>query len=454
MSRRTLAYIGLALAILVGGRLLSTSSTPSSPSPEPEASIPAPTPFPSVAPHPATPLKRPASSMAEYGVLTDRPEADLEALIDRAALSAAIPPRLCGDDAACDAVRATLRDERATVLKVVASGDWSLEHLDVETAARNLSTKERAGVKSRARIVVVRVNAATSSKQLALRAAIAATAALAEKVDGLVWDQLLNRVQRSRDFAAQAVTTPLGTPVFRRDRIETLYEPKQEGIVRVLTSGLARWGVADIEAATVPTAATERVAEIVLGVAEAVANGATSDPITLTRDDLARARGKDYPADAGLPPPVAVDVDVVSVHPESGDPNDFIARVEPAAGDGPLAYLDLAERFFGPVLAASPGSEVLSARKGKAQRDLGSALGRWTAAKASGPRMLVQLPFPIPGEGGIESMWIDVTRFDARTITGKVLDEPLGATDVHRGDEVTRPRTDVEDLDLRIPTAP
>jgi hypothetical protein len=31
------------------------------------------------------------------------------------------------------------------------------------------------------------------------------------------------------------------------------------------------------------------------------------------------------------------------------------------------------------------------------------------------------------------------------------MDEPLGATDVHKGDEVTRPRGDVEDLDLRAP---
>ena len=454
MSRRTLAYIGLAIALLVGGRLLSTSSPPSSPSPEPESSVPAPVPFPSVAQHPATPLKRPPSSVAEYGILTDRPEAELEALIDRTALATAIPQRLCGDDAACDAVRSTVRAERATALKVVPSGDWNLEHLDVNTAARNLSTTERAAVRSRARIVVVRVNTATSPKQLALRTAIAATAAIAEKVDGLVWDQLLNRVQRWRDFAGQAVTNPLGTPTFRRDRIESLFEPKEEGIVRVLTSGLARWGVADVEAARVPTATTERVAEIVLGVAEAIANGAPNGPITLTRDDLARARGKDYPADAGLPPPTSVDVDVVSVHPESGDPNDFIARVEPAAGDGPLAYLDLAEHFFGPVLTASPGSEIISARKSKAQGDLASTLARWTAAKGGSPRLLVQLPFSIPGEGGIESMWIDVTRYDARTITGKVIDEPLGATDVHRGDEVTRPRAEVEDLDLRLPTAP
>ena len=255
----------------------------------------------------------------------------------------------------------------------------------------------------------------------------------------------------ARAFGDQMVTVPLGDPTFRREHIELLYEPKEEGVVRVLTAGLSRWGAPDLEASAVPTAATERFAEILVGVAAAVANGARSGPITLTRDDLGRARGKPYPTDAGLPPAAPVDVEVVSVHPETGDPNDFIARVSPSSADTPLGYLDLAERFFGPVLAASPGSEVLSERKAKAQANLPSALTRFAASRGAGGRLLVQLPFAIPGEGGVESMWIDVSRFDARNVTGKVIDEPLGATDVHRGDEVTRPRTEVEDLDLRVP---
>ncbi|MBV9945460.1 MAG: DUF2314 domain-containing protein [Myxococcales bacterium] len=56
------------------------------------------------------------------------------------------------------------------------------------------------------------------------------------------------------------------------------------------------------------------------------------------------------------------------------------------------------------------------------------------------------LPFPIPGDAGVESMWIDVTRFDPESLTGRLLDDALGATDVARGQEVTRPRALVEDL--------
>jgi hypothetical protein len=34
-------------------------------------------------------------------------------------------------------------------------------------------------------------------------------------------------------------------------------------------------------------------------------------------------------------------------------------------------------------------------------------------------------------------------------VTGSLVDDPLGATDFHKGEEVTRPRSDVEDLSAR-----
>jgi uncharacterized protein YegJ (DUF2314 family) len=96
---------------------------------------------------------------------------------------------------------------------------------------------------------------------------------------------------------------------------------------------------------------------------------------------------------------------------------------------------------------------VMDARQKKAQEALAAALATWSAGHASGTKLLVQLPFPIPGDAGTESMWLEVTGFNARTVTGHLVDEPLGATDVHFGDEVTRLRADVQDLKLTAPSA-
>jgi Uncharacterized protein conserved in bacteria (DUF2314) len=453
-SNRALAYCGVAGIVLLTGYRLSQPLHPDAPGPVPDPSGSAAPSTTSAVPPSASwgtaraiELRRPPSSIFEVGVLTDRTEEELKAILDRAALGAVVTPELCGDTAACDAVRSTLRDEHATSLTVVDASVWSLDKADVDGGARGLTDAQRAGVKKLARVAVVRVATATGPKQLALRAGIAGAAAIAQKTGGVVWDQLLERFESPATFAKHAVTSPLGASVFRADRVELLYQPKGEGVVRVLTSGLSRWGAPDVEVTGVPTAASARIAEIVLGVAAAIADGATSGPIVLSRDDLGRARGEAYPGDAGLPPSTPVEVDVVSHHPENADPNDFMARIEPPGAEGPIGALDLAERFFGPVLAAAPTASAMSERRKLAQAKLGPALARWQGAKDGGAKLLVLLPFPIPGDAGIESMWIEVTRFDGQKVTGKLTDEPLGATDVARGQEVTRPRSDVEDVE-------
>lgn len=451
MSRRTLLYIGIAVAVVIVGGLISKSK------PAPRAAPTTPTMIYDASPPPAPKvvkvLKRPSNSLVEFGVLTDRPLSDLDDLCDdRTAVANLVRAKHCGDDDSCAAVRDTLLDTKATMLQAAQASEWNLAAANLDAGARGLTAAQRARVKKLPNVLVVHVATPTGPRQLALRTAIAVAGALADKLNGIVWDQLLDRFESPQQFDAHAVTEPLAAPTFRRDRIELLYEPKDEATVRILTSGLSRWGLPDVEAASVPTAATEQVGEVVLGVAAALANGAADDPVELTRDDLARARGKDFPADAGLPPPVTVDVDLASVHPESGDPNDFIARIEAPAGEGPIAMVDLAERFFGPVLAASPGSAVMDAREHKAQEELSGALARWSAGHGSGAKLLVQVPFPIPGDAGSESMWIEVSGFNARTVTGRLVDEPLGATDVHFGDEVTRLRAEVEDLKLTAPS--
>jgi hypothetical protein len=396
-------------------------------------------------------LRHPSAPVAELGVLTEKSKEALDGLIDRDVLSGLIGPGHCGDPDACAAVRTAVHDDHATVLRVVAASDWDLDHADLDASAATLPASLRATLRKRTQVVVVRVTASPAKRQLAVRSAFAAAAAIAEKIDGLVYDQLLGRIESAGDFVGHAVLQPGDASAFRADRVALLYEPKGDGVVRILTAGLSRWGAPDVEAKAVPTAAAARVAEIVLGMAAALANGTVAGPVVLSRADLERARGKAYPMDAGFPADAPAPIDVVSVPPEAGDPNDFMARIVPAEGDGPVGYLALAERFFGAVLAASPEEGVLHARAERARRELPAALARWAATRQRGARLLLQLPFSIPGDAGVESMWVDLVRFDDRMVTGKLVDEPLGATDVARGDTITRPRAQVEDLEERAP---
>ncbi len=399
----------------------------------------------------STRLRRAPVSSVLLGVLTDRPDAVIATAIDRRALAEAMSDRFCGDGPACDAVRSTLEDEHSTTVTLVPRSEWAFGGLDLDASALGLPPAEQARLGRLSHVVSIQVTTETSPRHRALRAAFAAAAFVAEKLDGIVHDPLLARLETSREFATHAVTSPLGASTFRRDRIEILYEPKEDGVVRLLTAGLARWGAPDVEAARVPWVAKAAVADLVLAVAAVVADGLTSGPCVISPGDVARARGDDValagePVDAGPSPSLSpVAVDLVSVRGEAGDPNDFVARIEPPGGESPLAYLDLVEHILGPIADMAP-QERDPQRQGNAQRRLGSVLARWAAAHAAGGRLLVRVPFPIPGDGGVESMWIEVTRYDALSVSGTLLDEPLGATDVSRGDAVTRPRAAVEDL--------
>jgi hypothetical protein len=446
-TRRRILYVGGAIALLAVARRVGPSLTGSrAPSPSDETSTDSSRPLTPTAPT-VVRLRKPPSATAEIGVLTDTPEATLAALVERPAVAALVGAELCGDEAACAAVRATLQDEHATTLSVVPGSSWSLDGVNLDASAPTLSAKERASIPRRAHVVVVHVATAPSTKQLAVRSALAAAAAIAAKVNGLVFDQLLDRIETAKTFATHAVNAPLDASAFRKDRVQMLFEPKAQDVVRILTAGLARWGAPDVEAEAVPLAAADRVADVVIGVAEAIANGATEGPVRLSRDDLARARGEAYAADPSLPDAGAMPVELLSVHPEGGDPNDFMARILPPTGTGPLAFLDLAERFFGSDLAAAPSENSLRASHEKALRDLPGALAHWASSRDAGAALLVRLPFPIAGDGGTESMWIDVTAYDAKSVTGKLADEPLGATDFTRGDAITRPRSEVEAIE-------
>jgi hypothetical protein len=398
-------------------------------------------------------LRSPPSSVAELGVLTDRPAEALASLVAAEGLAASVvEDRFCGDPASCGAATKALRDPKTTHVDVVARSDWDLDRVDMDAAASALSPAARKGLGKATRVVAIRVASATTTpalRALALRTAFAAAASIAKRLDGLVYDPLLQRLETAQDFARHVPDEAEGTSTFRRDRVQLLYQPRGQGVVRILTAGLSRWGAPDVEAAAVPTAASERIAEVVLGVAEALSGGLTAGHVTLTREKLARVRGTPYPADAGLPADQDIEIALAPEHPEPGDPNDFFARIVPPAGEGPMGYLALAETLFGPGLAASPGEGVLHGQASKARRNLGPALERWTAGHAKGEKLLVRLPFSIPGDAGTESMWIEVSAYSDATVTGTLVDEPLAATDVEKGQSITRPRGDVEDIEER-----
>jgi hypothetical protein len=351
------------------------------------------------------PLYRPSTELVELGVI-----ARLDAVPDRERLAARVTSAMCGGEEACAAVRATLRDPTATELTPAAdAATWMTAALEAgagDAGARGVLT-------------LVRVHVAPSERHLALRTAFAAAATLAAEAGGaagLIVDPVLGRTEDAAAFAAHAVTEPLGASLIRPDRVAVLAaheEGRADGVVRLYTAGLSRWAAPDLEIAALPEGARAAGERLLLQVAAEIVTGA---------------------ADAST-------AAVVPVSPEPDGP--VRGRIEPPGGEGPVAALELLEHLYGPTELVATDDASMQARASRAKRDLASALDRAPDGKAAPGEVWVRLPFAIPG-GGAESLWVRVTRHDGQTVTGTIDDDPIAATDVARGDPVTRPRADVQ----------
>jgi hypothetical protein len=259
------------------------------------------------------PLRRPPTAVAELALLSERPELELDRWRDPANVARLIGPRWCGEAAACDAVRATLEDTERTHIDVMSAWAFRLERIEVAEVAGGLSTKERRRLEGLVRaagsdggrpanVLIVNVTGPAFPEQLPARTAFAVAGALAERLDAMVYDELVDRVESARGFSAHAITSSLASSAFRRDSIDVQEMKRDDGSARLLTVGLARFGVPDVDVREAGESSLMVLRELLFEIAQALVEG---EPVPI-----------------GL----------VNIDPENGDPNDFMARVVPPSG--------------------------------------------------------------------------------------------------------------------------
>ncbi len=406
-------------------------------------------------------LKRPSMAVVEMGILTDRPKADLDALIEPKAAVALLQSQHCGAAATCAAVKAFLLADGHMRVEVLPIKAWNRPvESDLPRVAPTLSAADRARVMKVPYVVRVLVSGPPQPSQLPARAGFALTAALAEKMHGLVHDQVTDRLESPAEFVKRAIVAPLDQSAFRKDRIDYQFTTREGGNLRLITAGMLRYGAPDLEVYGAPRTISQRLADVLGALGEALAGGASSSPITITLSDIERVRGVKFGDSASMPPPMPIEIDLDNVTPETGDPNDVMARVIPPDGPSPEGYEDLAASFFG---LADEGPSALDEMRGtreKAQRALNDVLDRFAKMKGQGAALFLEIPFPTATDGGSDPMAnpdafdfisIEITSFDATTVTGTLYEDPAGAVGVKKGDSLTRKRAEVTDYVLRLP---
>lgn len=406
------------------------------------------------APRQPSPITYPPQAVAEFGVMAEAPKAELEALATPAAVAKLLEARHCGDRATCDVVRAYILAEGNLHLEVVPATNWMMPR-DLTKATPTLSKAERESLTKRT-IISVRALGPAFPEQMPARAAYAATAALAEKTHGLVFDQKTDRIERARTFLPRAITSSLDEPAFGRERIEVQYMGRPDGTVRLLTTGMTRFGAPDIEVRMTDAKHAPSLTEILYAVADTLASEETTSPITLTLKDVERVHGTSIFDDGTIPDPIPIAIDIETIHPEDGDPNMFMARIlPPGSGATTEGYAAFAEAFFGEAAPSwDPSDDQFRQTKERAQNTLADVLTRWKAEKGAVLQALVPFHFAADGgadAGGEEDLWMSVTAFDAKSVSGILIDDGVLMPALKRGDKVTRPRGEVNDYQMMLP---
>ncbi len=398
-------------------------------------------------------LERPPRAAAELAVITDKPEDVVRAAATVTALGKRFDVRHCGG--ACDAVRKFMEGEDAFEIDVMKADDLLLPPKDtLDTVAVGLTPSERESVHARPRAVMIRTQGRALPDQLPARAAFAAAAALAEELDGFVYDEVSRRIETASEAASHIVHAGLGEPAFERKHVVVQLYRQEDGTARLLTLGMARFGSPDLSLRGANMGSGPLLAEVLNAAARQIAHGKSDASITITLDDVATVIGK-KPAELSSDPKSARPVTLDIVEPEriEADPDNEMAELLPPGHDGAdprEAWDAVVASLFGraPSMKTAIDDPELAAIAKKAQRDLPGAIKRFEAGEGT---LFVKGPFPIPTEARIdggastELLWLEAASCDARACTGILSNDPTYATNLALGKTTSVKRAEVYD---------
>lgn len=355
----------------------------------------------------------------------------------------------CAGD--CAPLRKTLADSKATV-EVMAAADWILPPKEtLPTVARTVPEAERAALYDTKSVLVVHVQAENGKDHMALRAGFGLAAALARELSGYVHDEVTRRIDPYGAFAERVPKAPIGTPFFVPESIVIQLHPVDEedvaGPYRLVSHGMARYGVPDLDMRGFHEKDGPRLALVLNTIASKVAEGERGPTYKVTLADVAKVAKKkadDLTKAASKSKDVSLTLSLAERSP--ADPDNDVFRIE-APGDGDEeAHAELLATLFGEarVLTKGTNDPALLAAEARARKAAPAAVAKW---KASGGSLTLRVPFPVEGEKGqTEVMWMKVGSCDdAGTCKGKLASRPVFAKSLAPGADVTGKIAEVSD---------
>ena len=425
------ALVGLAAAALLG-----VGATWAWRFVQPDTTTSAPAPMASAVPAPAY-----LEAYVELAVATSSSEAELAVWQDRRKL-APLVATFTGGGAAVSAeykrfAELAVRDDQVSSFEVMSAERYILPPAsDGELVAPQLTPSERARFFASRSVLVIRLRGTGGPPHWPYRTGFGLAAALAEQLDGFVDDEVRRRVETAALVKARA--TPLETgSAFTDQSITVELDPDADASDhgRLLTLGQKRFGAPDLELRDVPAAEAEPLARGLTVLARMLATRPPAEELTVRPSDFRE----------GAAGPAAV-VRLVPAELAAGNPENELleVRIDAATRARWLRELGLTEE--GALHADSP--DEFAARVHAVKLALPAVTARW---KHEHGTLFVLVDFPAP-PAGVESMWVQVDRFDGARLRGTLSNEPAHATALHHGQLVDVPVPVISGYRLELPS--
>jgi hypothetical protein len=268
----------------------------------------------------------------------------------------------------------------------------------------------------------------------------AVTAVLAEKLDGIVWDETTRRLETAAQAKQRTIRVPLGAPAFNPRAVVIQFYRQPDGTARLVTVGMSRFGSPDLSLRGCSMAAGSMLVDAINALASSIVEGKDTLPlkVQLKLEE--------------------VSFEVADAERAQGDPEDFVELVPVGGAKGESmreAWDGVVQKLFGESVRyaeTKPGKE-LEAAGARARKELPGVLKRFAAGEGE---LYVWGPFVIPpderADGGPEDewLWVKVASCDENACTGALSNRPMYATNIASGRTTSMPRAKIADWLLRL----
>lgn len=387
-------------------------------------------------------LERLPEASGDLTILTDKGDDPIAAVANVDAIGKALDIQYCGP--ACDAVKKLIADKEHFEIETMTGDEMILPPKDtLDMIAPALTPKERESVHERRAAVVVRVRGDGTKDHVPARALFAVSALLADKLDGLVWDETTRRVESAAQTKQRAITVPLGAPAFFPRAIVIQFYRQGDGTARLVTLGMSRFGAPDLSLRGCSMAAGAMLVDVINAIASSIVRGKDTLPLSVTPFDLQRTGGE------------SVSFEVADAERVQGDPDDFLELV-PAGSNGSSreSWDAVVKKLFGESARSveTKFDKTLETAAARARKELPAVLKRFAAGEGE---LFVWGPFTIPpderADGGPvdEWLWVKVVSCDDTACTGALSNRPMYATNIASGKTTSLPRSKIADWQLR-----